>query len=116
MKAAVSVCVLFLTCAQVSFAAPCSYTFLPASASVASTGSSNSFSVTASGSSCAWSATTTNAWLHTTNTGIGNGTVTYTVDANASVNLRVGAIKVGNQTFIVNQGVSVGVAVNNTNL
>src|ERR1041385_8605240 len=78
-----SICALLLASAEkTASAAPCSYTFLPTSASVASSGGSNSFGVTASSSSCAWSATTTNAWLHTTNTGTGNGTVNYTVDAN----------------------------------
>ena len=111
-----SICALLVACAETASAAPCSYTFLPTSASADSSGGSNSFGVTANSSSCAWSATTTNGWLHTANTGTGNGTVNYTVDGNTGANSRVGAIKIGNQTFVVNQSISIGAAVNNTNL
>ena len=110
------ICLLALAYTEKASANSCSYTFLPASASLTSLDSTNSFNVNASSGNCAWSATTTNLWLHTTNTGTGNGIITYTVDANTGANLRVGAIKVGNQNFVVNQTVAIGTALNNTNL
>ncbi len=98
-------------------AAPCSYSLSPASASVSSSAGAGSFSVLA-GSSCAWTATTTNSWIHTTSTGTGNGTVNYTLDANTASSPRVGAITGGSKTFtfVVNQQVALGVALDNTNL
>jgi hypothetical protein len=62
---------------------------------------------------------TTNSWLHTTNSGTGNGTANYSVDPNGSTSSRIGAIVVGNQTFIANQAgapISLGIGVDNTNL
>src|SRR5438093_1137903 len=65
-----------------------------------------------------WAAATTNSGIHTTSTGTGNGTVNYTVDANGGSSPRVGAITGGNKTFtfVVNQAVALGVALDNTNL
>src|SRR5439155_16348623 len=94
---------------------PCSYSLSPASASFSSAAGAGAFNVTA-GSTCSWTATTTNSWIHTTGTGMGNGTVNYTVDANGGASQRVGAITISKQTFTINQAVSLGVALDNTNL
>src|SRR6266700_2568738 len=85
----------------------------PTSASFSSAAGAGAFNVTA-GSTCSWTATTTNSWIHTTSTGMGSGTVNYTVDANGGASQRVGAITVSKQTFTVNQTVSLAVALDNT--
>jgi hypothetical protein len=41
--------------------------------------------------------------LHTFSSGSGNGTVSYTVDANTNAIVLVGTINVGGQIFTVNQ-------------
>jgi hypothetical protein len=41
-------------------------------------------------------------WIHTSSSGSGNGTVNYTIDANAGA-MRSGTITVGGQNFTVNQ-------------
>ena len=80
----------------------CTYSLNTTSASVGSAATSGSFGVTAT-AGCAWSASTAQAWLHTTSAGSGNGTVSYTVDANTSTTARSGSITVSGQTFTVNQ-------------
>src|SRR5258708_711837 len=80
----------------------CSFTLSPASASVAAAGGPSSFGIN-NGNSCNWSAATTNSWLHTTSSGSGGGTVSYTVDANNTIVPRSGTVTAGNQTFTVNQ-------------
>jgi hypothetical protein len=67
---------------------------------------SGSFGVTAPGA-CSWAASTAFGWIHTTSSGSGNGTVSYTVDANSATSARSGTINLAGQTFTVNQaGVS----------
>ncbi|MCK6681169.1 MAG: hypothetical protein L6R30_01970 [Thermoanaerobaculia bacterium] len=53
---------------------------------------------------CPWTAVANDPWLHITGgaSGLGNGTVTYSVDANVGP-LRVGTITAGGQTFTVTQ-------------
>ena len=84
----------------------CSYTLSPASTTIASAGGSGSFSVATSGG-CDWTATPGQSWLHTTSTGSGNGTASYTVDANLGGAARSGTVTVGTATFAISQaGVS----------
>jgi hypothetical protein len=102
---------------QLSHAGSCSYTLAPGSSAAPSSGTNGGFAVTA-GNSCNWTANSTNSWVHPAGGATGNGTASYTVDANAG-SPRVGAITVGNQTFVVNQAgvpLSPGVGLNNTNL
>jgi hypothetical protein len=75
---------------------------------------SGSFSVTAD-AGCNWSAVSNAAWITITNgSGAGNGTVSYSVGANAGSGIRNGTITIGNQTFTVYQGMSFAdVALNN---
>src|SRR5438445_9311992 len=68
---------VLLSSAQRLPAPPCSYSLSPASASSGSAGGPGSLTVTV-GSNCTWTASTTNAWLHTTNSGTGSGTVNST--------------------------------------
>jgi hypothetical protein len=85
-----------------SEAAQCTYSLSPSSASVSTSGTNGSFNVTPSKSTCAWTAVANVSWLHTTNFGTGNGSVSYTVDSNSS-SARSGTISVDSETFTVNQ-------------
>jgi hypothetical protein len=60
------------------------------------------FSVTGS-AGCGWSSSSNVAWINTNSTGVGDGTVTYTVSANSGVAPRNGTITVGTATFAVAQ-------------
>ena len=84
----------------------CIYNISPLSPNPASFGriaSSGTFSVEAV-SGCSWSASTISTWIHTTSTGTGGASGSYTVDANATGALRTGTIAVtGGQSFLVTQ-------------
>jgi hypothetical protein len=80
----------------------CTYTLSPTSTNVSASATSGSFGVT-SPTGCAWTATPVDSWIHTTSSGTGGGTVSYTVDANASTSSRSGTINVQGRTFTVNQ-------------
>lgn len=57
---------------------------------------------------CTWSATTRASWIHTTSSGMGGGTVQYTLDRNRTSAARQGTIAVEGQSFTVNQIASTG--------
>jgi len=82
----------------------CTITLAPASANFAADGGSGSFAVTTSDPSCTWTPSTAAGWvsLDASTTSTGNGTVSYTVQANAG-GARSGGITVGTQTFAVTQ-------------
>jgi len=82
----------------------CTYAISPTSTTVVASGGSGSISVTAP-SGCAWTATSNNGWITITSgaSGSGNGSVGYSVAANASSSARVGTITAAGQTFTVNQ-------------
>ena len=82
----------------------CNYVISPTGASVGASATNGSVAVTA-GSGCVWTATTNASWLRITSgsSGSGNGTVSYTVDANCSASARVGTMTIAGFTFIVNQ-------------
>jgi hypothetical protein len=65
-------------------------------------GDIGSFTVSAL-AGCAWTATAGAGWIHTTSSGNGSGTVSYTVDANPNTNGRSGSIVVQGQTYTVSQ-------------
>ncbi len=88
-------------------AAACSYSIAPTSYSMAAQGGSSSFAVTA-GSACSWTASvssTASSWLHlgSTTSGSGNGSVSFTGDANTSMASRTGTIAIASLTFTVTQ-------------
>lgn len=74
----------------------------PGSASFGSGFSTAQFSVTGS-PGCGWSSSSNVSWINTNSTGVGEGTVTYTVSANPGVGARNGAITVDDATFVVTQ-------------
>ena len=82
--------------------APCAYAFSTASTNVAASAGGGSVRLTTL-TGCDWAAVSATNWIHTTSTGTGNGTVSYTFDANPAGTARIGTITVNGQTFTVNQ-------------
>jgi hypothetical protein len=80
----------------------CTYSLNPASTNFAAGSGFGSFTVTAS-VGCAWTGLVNQAWIHTSSSGRGNGTVSYTVDANMSTSSRTGTIVVQGQAFAITQ-------------
>ena len=80
----------------------CTYSVNPPSTTLPASGGSGNIGVTTVGG-CAWTAAASQTWIHTTSSGIGSGTVAYTVDANATTSLRTGTITVGGQAFTITQ-------------
>jgi len=82
--------------------ANCELGISPTSVQVASNASVGSIAVT---TTCVWSAQSSTGWVGIVNgaSGVGNGTVDYSVGANATAGTRTGTIKIGNLTFTVTQ-------------
>ncbi|MGB7720566.1 MAG: BACON domain-containing carbohydrate-binding protein [Bryobacteraceae bacterium] len=91
------------TFANTTQSAACTYSLSTSSASVGAAQTTGTVAVTA-GTGCTWTATS-NAptWLTTSSAGIGSGSVSYAVTANAGTSSRSGTITVGGQTFTVTQ-------------
>jgi hypothetical protein len=83
--------------------ATCNATLSPTSASFQASGGSGSFNVTIP-AGCNWTATPRASWITITAgaTGSGNGSVSYTVQANTSSSSLTGAIGVADQQFTIN--------------
>jgi hypothetical protein len=83
---------------------PCTFTIAPTSQNAPVTATSGSVAVTASASTCAWTAASGAPWLIVTGgaSGLGNGVVTFNVDANPAA-ARTGNITIAGQTFTVSQ-------------
>jgi Calx-beta domain/Subtilase family/Bacterial pre-peptidase C-terminal domain/Viral BACON domain len=84
----------------------CSFSLNPTSQIFISSASTGSFAVSAS-SGCSWTAISNASWLTTSSSGVGNGTVNYSVAANFG-NSRTGLISVGGQNFTVFQSAGNG--------
>jgi hypothetical protein len=82
----------------------CSYTISPKFQSFPASGGAGMIQVSAS-ELCAWQAVAKPSWVTITsgNAGIGNGTVTYLVDANTSTSIRKGIITIAGKTYSVKQ-------------
>lgn len=78
----------------------CSYALDRNSDAFPSAGGIGSFNVSAS-PGCQWSATSDSSWIHLISygSGIGNGTVSYSVDPNPSNALRTGSISAAGESF-----------------
>lgn len=90
---------------HLAFAAtPCTYGIAPMTEHFGSSGGSDSVSVTAP-DGCDWTATTTDGWIDITSgeSGSGDGTVNYTVEANPNPSLRSGSITIAGLPFTVIQ-------------
>jgi RHS repeat-associated protein len=92
-----------LTVTQAPNQASCSFALNPSGWSYPFEGGSGSFSVT-TGAGCHWDAATTVGWITITGgaTGVGNGTVGFTVQANNGGS-RTGTISVRGQVFTITQ-------------
>ncbi|MFY9310991.1 MAG: BACON domain-containing carbohydrate-binding protein [Bacteroidia bacterium] len=82
----------------------CSYTLTPSSQTFTAIAGTGSFNVTAS-SGCNWTAISNDSWIFISsgNTGSGNGTVNFSVDASTSTSQRTGTITVGGQIYTITQ-------------
>lgn len=83
---------------------PCTFTVSPTSQSFASGGGSGSVTVTTQ-SGCSWTAASNAPWITITSgtSGIGSGTVNYSVAANTSGMSRTGTLTIAGQTVTVTQ-------------
>ncbi len=82
----------------------CTYSLSASSASMSAAGGSGSVNVSA-GPNCSWSAVSNNGWSQVTGgwSGTGNGTVSFSVNPNSSVNSQSGTMTIAGQTFTVNE-------------
>ncbi len=82
---------------------PCTCSLSPTNDNPSTPGpGSGSFSVFSSNSACLWVASGS-SWIHTSNRGLGNGTVNYTYDANSTALPRTGFINVLDRRFTITQ-------------
>ncbi|MBI4917566.1 MAG: VCBS repeat-containing protein [Acidobacteria bacterium] len=98
----------------VNQAAGCTWAIDPTSASVVAGGGTGSVAVTA-GAGCDWTAVSNDAWVLVTfgSSGSGNGSVSYSVDANTGP-ARSGTITAAGRTFTVNQASGCGYGIDPT--
>ncbi len=84
--------------------APCAYAIDPAAGNHG-TGSENGTIAVTTSSDCAWTVVNTNSWITITSelSGNGNGSVSYTVEANSNVSARAGTLLIGDQLYPVSQ-------------
>ena len=93
-----------ITIIQNAFGSNCSYAIAPGSAAFSTGGGTGSITVTTS-AGCSWQAASDSSWITITSgpTGIGGGTVNYSVAANAVGKGRKGNITVGGKSFPIKQ-------------
>ncbi|MBS1856607.1 MAG: VWA domain-containing protein [Acidobacteria bacterium] len=95
--------VLFILKFDIGGATPaCTYAISPATATVSASGGSGTASLTTQ-SGCTWSATSNAAWIATSSSGSGSGTIGYTVAANTAATARSGTITAGGQSLTITQ-------------
>ena len=82
----------------------CSYSLSSTSSSFNSDGGSGTVNMT-SPEGCSWSASSLSNWINISSgsNGSGSSTVSFTVDANPTVNLRVGSLTIGGEVFTITQ-------------
>jgi hypothetical protein len=87
-----------------SFGTACTYTASPTSNGLTASGGTGSVGVTA-GSGCGWTGVSNASWITVTSgaSGTGNGTVNYSVAANATTSVRTGTLTVAGQTITVTE-------------
>lgn len=89
--------------------ATCEYTVAPLTQFFSAAGGTGTLNV-ATSAECSWTATRSFAWMNVMagNSGTGNGTVTYTVQANTSPSARVGGLLVAGRYVLITQAGSLG--------
>lgn len=92
---------------SVTIASPCVYSISPLNGSFLSSGGNGNFGVTTVGG-CPWQASSNVDWVAITPeaSGLGNGTVSYSVTANTGIAARTGMISIAGQLFTVVQAPS----------
>jgi hypothetical protein len=97
------------------WATGCAFSLVPAGATFSAAGGNGSVTVVG-GASCAWMGTSDSSFLTITGgfSGIGSGTVTYSVDANASSAARTGTLTIAGVSFTVSQAGFATMAVDHT--
>ncbi|KJU82724.1 secreted protein containing DUF1566 [Candidatus Magnetobacterium bavaricum] len=82
----------------------CTYAISPTSRTSPASGGSDIVSVTAT-TGCGWTASSNVDWITITSgsSGSGNGSVSYTVAANTTINQRTGTLTIAGKTFTVTQ-------------
>ena len=90
--------------APASGAPQCTFSLSSTSASFSSAGGTGSVNVTAP-AGCAWTAVSNQGWSQITGgaSGSGNGTVTFSVNANGGNNPLTGTLTIASQTFTINE-------------
>lgn len=83
-------------------AATCSYAVTPSGINIGFQGTSDSVTVVAA-PGCPWTAQASDAWIHTTTSSSGSGSVVYTVDPNPDSTPRTGTISVQGAIFTIKQ-------------
>ncbi len=83
--------------------AGCDYNLAPATLERSAATTNGTINVVASPGSCAWTAASNAAWVRVTGGGSGNGQLSYSLDANTSVNARTGTVTVAGRSLVVNQ-------------
>ena len=83
----------------------CTFSISPTDILFQSNGGAGTVTVTTSLTDCIWSSTSNTPWITITagNTGIGNGTVHYSVSSNISTGKRTGIITIAGQTVTITQ-------------
>jgi uncharacterized repeat protein (TIGR03803 family) len=83
----------------------CTFTLSPKSGKLKAAGGSATVKVKANLSDCPWTAVSNDAFITITAgaSGVGNGTVNYTVEANTNTTVVTGTITIGGQTFTVTE-------------
>ena len=84
---------------------PCNPTIGPSGPIWIGATATNGRVLVTNGTGCDWTATANNSWLHIAggSTGSGNGTVTYSADANPAASTRSGTMTIAGFTVILNQ-------------
>src|SRR4051794_5007720 len=85
--------------------APCGFSMSPFMATLTSPAAATGTVAVGSGSGCAWAAVSNVSWITVTSgsSGVGNGSVTYSVTANTGTLSRTGTMTIAGKTFTVTQ-------------
>lgn len=88
-----------------SLVQPCTYSLSPTHVTFPAIDETGTFTITSSVTNCPWTAISSATWITitSTNSGFGNGTISYSVAENTNGASRVGTISVEGKTFTINQ-------------
>jgi hypothetical protein len=98
--------------------APCAFAVSPFSSTLTSPAAADGTVTVSGGAGCSWTATSNAAWITITSgaSGVGGGSVNYTVAANTGTTSRTGTMTIAGKTFSVTQpATSCAFTINPTN-